>query len=98
MVFLKSIRSNAMFVNSVFSIINEKGSMLGLAHPLEWEVAELIKKAVPSIELVRFGNSGTEVDMSAIRLARAFTGKEKIIRFEGHYHGWSSSCNRRTWA
>ncbi|HDN59281.1 MAG TPA: aminotransferase class III-fold pyridoxal phosphate-dependent enzyme [Candidatus Marinimicrobia bacterium] len=75
--------------DSVFDTVQKRGSMLGLAHPLEWEVAELIKSAVPSIDLVRFGNSGTEVDMSAIRLARAFTGKEKIIRFEGHYHGWS---------
>lgn len=76
-------------IDSAANTIKEKGSMFGLSHPLEWEVAELIRKAVPSVELVRFGNSGSEVVMSVLRLARAFTGKEKVIRFEGHYHGWT---------
>jgi glutamate-1-semialdehyde 2,1-aminomutase len=54
---------------------------------LELEIAKLIKTMVPNIDLVRMVNSGTEACMSAVRLARGFTGKSKIIKFEGHYHG-----------
>jgi glutamate-1-semialdehyde 2,1-aminomutase len=54
---------------------------------MEVKLAELIVKSVPSIEMVRMVNSGTEATMSALRLARAFTGKDKIIKFEGCYHG-----------
>jgi glutamate-1-semialdehyde 2,1-aminomutase len=54
---------------------------------LEVEMAALIKSMVPNIDLVRMVNSGTEACMSAVRLARGFTGKSKIIKFEGHYHG-----------
>jgi len=54
-------------------------------------MAELITKIVPSIEMVRMVNSGTEATMSVIRLARAFTDKDKIIKFEGCYHGHSDS-------
>ena len=54
---------------------------------LEVEMAKLIKSMVPNIDLVRMVNSGTEACMSAVRLARGFTGKSKIIKFEGHYHG-----------
>jgi glutamate-1-semialdehyde 2,1-aminomutase len=54
---------------------------------LEVEIAKLIKAMVPNIDLVRMVNSGTEACMSAVRLARGFTGKSKIIKFEGHYHG-----------
>jgi glutamate-1-semialdehyde 2,1-aminomutase len=54
-------------------------------------MAELIKSMMPSIEMVRMVNSGTEATMSAIRLARAFTGREKIIKFEGCYHGHADS-------
>ncbi len=56
---------------------------------LEIEVAERIQAMVPSAELVRFGNSATETVMTAFRLARAHTGRPLILRFEGHYHGWS---------
>jgi glutamate-1-semialdehyde 2,1-aminomutase len=57
--------------------------------PCRWEnvLAEMVIAAVPSIEMVRFVNSGTEACMGALRLARAFTGREKIIKFEGCYHG-----------
>jgi glutamate-1-semialdehyde 2,1-aminomutase len=58
------------------------------AHPLEAEWGELIQRLVPSVERLRFVNSGTEADLLAIRLARAFSGKPKVLRFEGHYHGW----------
>ena len=56
----------------------------------EWEIksVEMIKKYVPSIELMQYFQSGTEADMAALRIARAFTKKEKIIKFAGSYHGW----------
>lgn len=59
----------------------------GTPTTLEIEIARLIKSMVPNIDLVRMVNSGTEACMSAVRLARGFTGKSKIIKFEGHYHG-----------
>ena len=57
-------------------------------HPLEAEWGEWIQRLVPSVERLRFVNSGTEADFLAIRLARAYSGKPKVLRFEGHYHGW----------
>ena len=60
-------------------------------HQLEIDVAESIKGIVPCAELVRFASSGSEVTQAAIRLARAYTGKNKFIKFEGHYHGWIDS-------
>ncbi len=65
----------------------KKGTSFGTVTTLETELARLIVEAVPSIEQVRLTNSGTEAVMSAIRLARAYTGKNKIIKFEGSYHG-----------
>jgi len=56
---------------------------------LEIEVAERLQSMVPAAERVRFNNSGTEVVMSALRLARGLTGKPLVLKFEGHYHGWS---------
>jgi len=64
------------------------GTYLGNDHPLHIEWAELVQRLVPSAERVRFVNSGTEASMLALRLARAFTGKSRILRFEGHFHGW----------
>lgn len=58
-----------------------------LENPAEIEVAARVRKCVPSLELMRFANSGTEATMAAIRVARAYTKKEKIIKFDGHYHG-----------
>jgi glutamate-1-semialdehyde 2,1-aminomutase len=55
---------------------------------IEFEAAELVCKLVPCAERVRFGSSGTEVIQAALRLARAATGRQRIIKFEGHYHGW----------
>jgi glutamate-1-semialdehyde 2,1-aminomutase len=63
------------------------GTSFGAPSEVEVRMAELITKIVPSIEVVRMVNSGTEATMSAIRLARAFTQREKIIKFEGCYHG-----------
>jgi glutamate-1-semialdehyde 2,1-aminomutase len=64
-----------------------KGTSFGTATKLETELARLITEAIPSIEKVRLTNSGTEAVMAAVRLARAYTGKNKIIKFQGSYHG-----------
>ncbi|KAL8167466.1 hypothetical protein V2J09_008965 [Rumex salicifolius] len=64
-----------------------KGTSFGAPCLLETTLAEMVISAVPSIEMVRFVNSGTEACMGMLRLARAFTGREKIIKFEGCYHG-----------
>jgi glutamate-1-semialdehyde 2,1-aminomutase len=64
-----------------------KGTSFGTPGPAEVEMAELICEVVPSVEKVRMCNSGTEATMSAIRLARGFTGRDKIIKFAGCYHG-----------
>lgn len=66
----------------------DRGTHFGNDHPLHIEWAELVQRLVPSAERVRFVNSGTEATLLAIRLARAFTGKNKLLRFEGHFHGW----------
>lgn len=65
-----------------------KGAHYGAAHMLEVEWAEIIRELIPSAERIRFTISGTEATHLALRIARAFTGKRKIIRFAGHFHGW----------
>jgi len=67
----------------------ERGSSFGCPTELETALARMVCEAMPSIEMVRFVSSGTEATMSAIRLARAFTGRNKIIKFAGCYHGHS---------
>jgi glutamate-1-semialdehyde 2,1-aminomutase len=64
------------------------GAHFATATPIELEVAEMIQKIVPNAERVRFANTGTEAMMAAIRLARGVTGRPKLLKFEGHYHGW----------
>jgi glutamate-1-semialdehyde 2,1-aminomutase len=64
-----------------------RGLSFGIPNPLEVQMAELICTWIPSIEKVRMVNSGTEATMSCIRLARAFTGRDKIVKFDGCYHG-----------
>ncbi len=64
-----------------------RGVSFGIPNPLEVEMAALIREWVPSIERVRMVNSGTEATMSCIRLARGFTGRDKIVKFDGCYHG-----------
>jgi glutamate-1-semialdehyde 2,1-aminomutase len=66
-----------------------RGTSFGMTSPLEIELGEKIASAIPSVEMVRFVNSGTEAAMSAVRLARAFTQLDLIIKFEGCYHGHS---------
>ena len=65
----------------------EKGTLYGTPSEQELELVELVQKCVPSAELVRLVTTGTEATMSAIRLARGFTGRKKIVKFEGCYHG-----------
>ncbi|MEE8318446.1 MAG: glutamate-1-semialdehyde 2,1-aminomutase, partial [Dehalococcoidales bacterium] len=65
----------------------ELGTSFGAPTELEITLAKMVCDAVPSIEMVRFVNSGTEATMSALRLARAFTGRDKVIKFDGGYHG-----------
>ena len=64
------------------------GTHFGNDHPLHVEWGEIVKQLVPSADKVRFVNSGTEATLLALRLARAFTGRNKVLRFEGHFHGW----------
>ena len=67
------------------------GTMFGMPHDMEWELAEEICDRFP-VEMVRFGNSGTEATMHGIRLARAATGRDKVVKFEGAYHGLHDSA------
>lgn len=65
----------------------EQGSHFGAPHELEIRVSKRLTELVPSLELVRYSQSGTEAVQAAVRVARAYTGRSKIIKFEGHYHG-----------
>jgi glutamate-1-semialdehyde 2,1-aminomutase len=76
---------------AVVQAVTEYGTCPGLPYPLEIEAARKVTEAVPGIEQVRFSNSGSEVVGTAVRLARAHTGRPLIIRFEGHYHGWQDT-------
>ena len=74
----------------VVRVLEEKirnGTTFGAPTELEVEMAELVCEVVPSMEMVRMTNSGTEATMSAIRVARGFTGRERILKFDGNYHG-----------
>ena len=74
-------------VTAALKKATDNGTSYGAPTPLEIELASMIKKAYPSMELIRMVNSGTEATMSAIRAARGYTGRDKIIKFEGCYHG-----------
>jgi glutamate-1-semialdehyde 2,1-aminomutase len=74
-------------VNAALAAALQKGTSFGAPCALENVLAEMVIDAVPSVEMVRFVNSGTEACMAVLRLMRAFTGKDKIIKFEGCYHG-----------
>src|SRR5690606_39146346 len=65
-----------------------KGILFGGQAQIEYEAAALLCDVIPSAERIRFGSSGSEVAQAAMRLARAATGRRKIVKFEGHYHGW----------
>jgi glutamate-1-semialdehyde 2,1-aminomutase len=64
------------------------GAHFATATEIEIEVAEMLQQIVPNAEIVRFANTGTEAMMAVVRLARGYTGRPKILKFEGHYHGW----------
>ncbi|MCZ7625783.1 MAG: aminotransferase class III-fold pyridoxal phosphate-dependent enzyme [Candidatus Methylomirabilis sp.] len=68
------------------------GTHYGACHELEIRWAEQVLKMIPGIDRVRFVGSGTEATLLAIRLARAATGRDKIIKFEGHFHGWHDAA------
>jgi glutamate-1-semialdehyde 2,1-aminomutase len=70
-----------------------RGTHYGAAHPLEVEWAELIASLVPSAEKVRFTASGTEAVMLALRVARAATGRDRIVKLQEHFHGWSDAVS-----
>ena len=74
-------------VTQTLAVAAARGASYGAPSPLELELAKLIRQFMPNIEMIRFVNSGTEATMSALRLARAFTGRNKIVKFEGCYHG-----------
>jgi len=76
-------------VQAVVEQISTRGYHFSFPHELDYKVGEAVQRLVPSVDLIRFTCSGTESTMAAIRLARAYTGKDKIIKFEGAYHGWS---------
>lgn len=67
---------------------HEAGTHFGANHPREVRWAQIVQRLVPSSERIRFTSSGTEATLMAVRLARAFTGRQTILRFKGHFHGW----------
>ena len=71
--------------------VSERGLSFGIPNPFEVQLADLICEWMPSIEKIRMVNSGTEAAMSCLRLARGFTGRDKIIKFDGCYHGHADS-------
>src|SRR6185436_10568924 len=70
----------------------DRGQVYSAQHELEVEVAQAVCRMVPCAERVRFNSVGSEAVHAAWRLARSFTGREKILKFEGHYHGWFDSA------
>ena len=75
-------------VSEAIALQVRRGTHYGACHELEIQWAELVHRLVPAAEKVRFTMSGTESTMLAMRDARAYTGKDKILRFQGHFHGW----------
>lgn len=69
-----------------------EGQVFAAQNPRETELSERLTRLLPGAEVVRFATSGTEAVLMAMRLARAFTGRAKILKFEGHYHGWSDQA------
>jgi len=76
-------------IAAVVEQITTKGYHFSFPHELDYKVGEAVQRLVPSIDLLRFACSGTEAIMACMRLARAYTGKDKIVKFEGAYHGWA---------
>ena len=85
------VTQNPEVLDLLLKTTMEKGTSFGAPGPLENELAKMVIDAVPSVEMVRFTNSGTEACMGMLRLARAYTGRETIIKFDGCYHGHADS-------
>lgn len=66
----------------------QKGIVFSLMHPVEVELAELLREVVPCAEQVRYAKNGTDATLACVRIARSYTGKQHILKPEGHYHGW----------
>ncbi|MHA1370937.1 MAG: aspartate aminotransferase family protein [Promethearchaeota archaeon] len=75
--------------DKIIELLEDCGPVTGLFHEYELKLAKLVNRLFPSCEMLRMLGSGTEADMAAIRLARTYTGKKKIIKCGGAYHGWS---------
>ena len=85
----------APIIEAMQKDLARRGPVLGLAHDLSHQVAELIHDAMPTVELMRFCSAGSEAAQTAVRLARAHTGRTHILAFEGHYHGSTDSTFHR---
>src|SRR5262249_40587381 len=85
------VGSNHPVINARVIAQLQKGYTYGAQHEDQVELAEVLTRVLPGVEQVVFACSGTEVVQSAIRLARAHTGRDKVIKFEGHYHGWMNN-------
>ena len=75
-------------VTAAVSAAFGEGTQFGASHPREVQWAHAVQRLVPSAERIRFTSSGTEATLMAVRLARAFTGRQTLMRFKGHFHGW----------
>lgn len=86
------------FVTDAVTSAMEQGVTFAGQHETEIRVSEMVQASIPGAELVRYASSGTEVVQAALRLARAYTGRDKFVKFEGHYHGWADSVSYSTLA
>ncbi len=95
----------ALFLGHAHPVITEavraqagRGTHYGASHTLEMEWARWVKRLIPSAELVRFTSSGTEATLMALRLARAYTGRERVLKFDYHFHGWHDAVTGARYA
>jgi glutamate-1-semialdehyde 2,1-aminomutase len=77
--------------DAVIDMVTKRGIQFTFPYDLEADVAEAIVAAVPGVDMLRFSTTGTEAVSAALRLARAYTGRDKVIKFEGQYHGWTDT-------
>ncbi|MFI6584182.1 aminotransferase class III-fold pyridoxal phosphate-dependent enzyme [Embleya sp. NPDC050493] len=76
-------------IGAAGSDVPASGTMFGAGTVPEIELAETMRPMIPCADLVRFANSGSEAIQGAVRAARGFTGRDKVLKFEGHHHGWA---------
>ena len=84
-------------INAAVRAQLERSYALGAGHELEVQLAERLVAVLPGVERVTFASTGSEIVQVALRLARAATGRDKILKFEGHYHGWMNKPRPATW-